>query len=244
MFKHKLALILLASIILSSISNVLFAATEHSVKFFASNNTSEIDMPTAYQRLIGTQQAVLQVKVLAVMGKHFIQQVQIENDLGVYRLSSDQNITADNTEDFYTPADQPLSDERIFTTAKDLAIALNQESVAVFIPDQVLASTNKFIPQPTTFSGDLSITFQSHQPNVNEVMTLLHEKLPANYSESFTIHLINNSKDFNSAKVTKIEWLGSNFNLDDIKNAFPNEKMAFNHGTAYLVYQNGQKTQI
>ena len=46
------------------------------------------------------------------------------------------------------------------------------------------------------------------------------------------------------AKVTKIEWLGSRENIDEIKKAFPEENISSHKGQAYLVYKNGQTESL
>ena len=119
----------------------------------------------------------------------------------------------------------------MFSLAKELAIKLNQDSVAIFIPND-------------SSLGDITVNFFSHQPRINEVVNMLHNKLPELYNQAFSLHLINKCGDFNHAKVTKIEWLGSKLNLEVIKKAFPLEKINSRYGKVFLVYQNGQKQQL
>ena len=124
-----------------------------------------------------------------------------------------------------------MSDEKLFSLAKELAITLNQDSVAVFIPNQ-------------SGLGDVIVSFTSHKPNINETVNMLHKKLPELYNQAFSLHLTNTCGDFNNAKVTEVEWLGSKINLEVIKKAFPLEKINFHYGKVYLVYKNGRKEQL
>lgn len=212
-------------------SNIAFANNESSVEFFASNNTKEINIQTAYDRLTGQEQYDLQNKMINVLQKNHIEQGKFENILGTYRMSSDQNITADNTENFNTSPYQNLSDEKVFSIAKELAVSLNQDSVAVLISDQ-------------SSIGDITVSFISSQPSINEVITLLHDKLPILYNQAFSIHLAKTCGGFNSAKVAAIEWLGSKMNLEEVKKVFPSEKINYRNGKVFLVYQNGQREQL
>jgi len=214
-----------------SLFNVVFANNTHSSEFFASNNTKEIDLKTAYSRLTGIEQSDLQNTMIEVMQKNHIVQGRFEDILGTYRMSSDKNITADNTEIFFTSPEQSLSDKKVFSLAKELAIKLNQDSVAVLIPNQ-------------SSLGDITVRFTSHQPSINELVNRLHAKFPEIYNQAFSLHLINKCSNFNNAKVAEVEWLGSKINWEVIKKAFPLEKVAFHHGRVFLVYQNGQKEQL
>ncbi|HSW69277.1 MAG TPA: hypothetical protein VLI69_03835 [Gammaproteobacteria bacterium] len=52
--------------------NIAFANNDSTVEFFASNNTQEINIQTAYERLIGQEQYNLQYKMIHVFQKnHF-----------------------------------------------------------------------------------------------------------------------------------------------------------------------------
>jgi hypothetical protein len=211
--------------------NIAFADNGLSAEFFASNNTRIIDLETAYDRLTGKEQSDLQDSIISTMQVNHIEQGKFEDILGTYRMSGDKSITADNTEHFITSPYQNLADEKIFPLAKDLAIKLNQDSVAVFIPNQ-------------SSIGAITVSFTSHQPNINEIVDMLQNNLPELYSQSYSLHLINKCNDFNKAKVVEVEWLGSKINLEEVKKAFPLEKINFRYGNVYLVYQDGHKEQL
>jgi len=208
-----------------------FANNNASVEFFASNNNNIINMQTAYNRLTGQAQLDLQDKMIDVLQKNHIEQGRFKNILGTYRMSVDQSNTADNTEEFDVSPYQHLSDEQIFSIAKELAVTLKQDSVAVLIPNQ-------------STIGDITVNFTSKKPSIDEVISLLQEGLPPLYNEAFSIHLVNTSSGFDTAKVAKIEWLGRKINLSEIKKAFPLEKIDFRYGDVFLVYQNGQTEQL
>ena len=209
----------------------VFAHNQSPVEFFASNNTGEITLQTAYHRLTGKEQINLQNKMINFLQKNHIEQGRFENSLGTYRMSTDQHITADNTDIFSTSPYQPLSDDTVFALAKKLAILLNQDSVAVFISDK-------------SSLGDITVNFTSHKPTIDEVTTRIHDKLPALYNQAFSIHLANTCSGFNNEKVASIEWLGSKLKLKDVKTAFPSEKITAHNGKVYLVYQNGKREQL
>jgi hypothetical protein len=212
-------------------ANIAFANNESFVEFFASNNTKKINMQTAYDRLTGQEQYNLKNNMISILQKNHIEQGKFENILGTYRMSSDQNITADNTENFINSPYQHLSDGKVFSIAKELAVSLHQDSVAVLISDQ-------------SSMGDITVSFISRQPGINEVTTLLHDKLPILYNQAFSIHLAKSCGGFNSAKVAEIEWLGSKINIEEVKKAFPSEKINYRYGKVFLVYQNGQRERL
>ena len=221
---------MMAAVFLFSTTSV-FAHNPSPVEFYASNNTGEITLQTAYDRLTGKEQINLQNKMINLLQKHHIEQGRFEDSLGTYRMSTDQHITADNTDIFSTSPYQHLSDDTVFALAKKLAILLNQDSIALFISDK-------------SSLGNITVNFTSHKPTIDEVTTLVHDKLPALYNQAFSIHLANTCGRFNDAKVASIEWLGSKLNIEDIKTAFPSEKISSRNGKVYLVYQNGQKEQL
>lgn len=223
-----LYVIFLITLLLTSSSAL---ASEASTSFFVSNNTKQIDLQTAFQRLTSTDQQNLQNSVIDVMQKNHIEQGRYENLLGTYRMNSDQHITADNSERFDTSPLQSLSDEKTLLLAKELAIELNQESVAVMIPDR------------STTAG-ISVNFVSAKPTIDETINMIREKLPATYSQAFSIHLATCKTPFNETIVDKIEWLGSQINAEDVQNAFPLEETTMVYGKVYLVYQNGQTEQL
>ncbi len=210
--------------------NVVFANHKPSAEFFASNNTKEINIQTAYDRLTGSAQSTLQNSMIEVLQKNHIEQGRFEDILGAYRMLSDKNITADNTEHFNTSVYQNLSDTRVLWLAKELAIALNQDSVVVFIPDQ-------------STLGDITVSF-AHPVGINEVVRMIHAKLPDRYNQAYSLHLINKYAGFNNVKVESVEWLGSKVNLEEVEKAFPLDKINYQDGKVYLVYQNGQTEQL
>lgn len=227
---HKSRLIMISCWFLLGLSQA-FANNNASVEFFASNNNKIINMQTAYNRLTGQEQLDLQDEMIDVLQKNHIEQGRFKNILGTYRMSIDQSNTADNTEEFDLSPYQHLSDEQIFSIAKELAVTLKQDSVAVLIPNQ-------------STIGDITVNFTSKKPSIHEVVDLLQKELPSLYNEAFSIHLVNTSGGFDTAKVAKIEWLGHKINLSEIKKAFPLENIDFRYGDVFLVYQNGQTEQL
>ena len=213
-------------------NNTVFAASRLPVEFFASNNTQEIDIQHAYDRLTGKEQHQLQNAMITVMQKNHLEQGRFADVLGAYRMSSDQNITADNTEKFNTSPYQYLTEEKIFSMATEMAISLKQDSVAVFIPDD------------QSSVGDVVVSFKGVQPDITSAVAMIHDRLPVNYSQAYSLRLNNEYAGINNATVAQIEWLGSKINIDEIKSAFPGRTISYRYGKVYLVYQNGNKEQI
>lgn len=218
-------------IALITCANTAYAEQQRSVMFFASNNTGDIDVGTAYQRLKGQAQQDLQAQMITVIQQHHLEQGRASDILGAYDLASTNQVTADNTESFLTSPYQAISERETFRIAKELAVALNQESVAVFLPAKKGSS------------GEVSVVFTS-QPTINDAITAIRNNLPAAYSEAYSLHLAAGCVDVNNAKVQSIEWLGSKINYGDVKQAFPNDTVSYMNGTAYLVYQSGKKQPI
>lgn len=207
------------------------ADTNSTVSFYASNNTKTIDMQTAYDRLTGKAQPALQEKMIDILQKNHIEQGRFKNILGTYQMPDQQYSTADNTEAFDTSPYQPLSNEKVFSIAQEMAIALKQDSVAVLVPNPSVV-------------GDVTVNFTFKKPGIHEMLGFLQEKLPLVYRQSFSLHLANITGNFNDAKVEKIEWLGSQFNLDELQQAFPFSKITVRYGDAFLVHQNGLREHL
>lgn len=227
---YKSKLVVISCCILLGLSSA-FASNNASVEFFASNNNKIINMQTAYSRLAGQEQHDLQDVMIDVLQKNHIEQGRFKNILGTYRMSIDQSNTADNTEEFDVSPYQNLSNEKIFFIAKELAVTLKQDSVAVLIPNK-------------STIGSITVKFTSIKPTINEAVDLLQKELPAIYNDAFSIHLVNTTNSFDTAEVAKIEWLGRKINLNEIKKAFPLEKIDFLYGDVFLVYQSGQIEQL
>jgi hypothetical protein len=207
-------------------------ATETTIEFFSSNNTGEIDLQTAYQRLNSKFQLKLQSDTIKILQNYHIEQGQFEDILGTYQMSTDKNVTADNSEIFHTSPQQLLTNNQAFLIATDLANVLNQDSIAVFIP-------NKQDP-----IGNIVVRFVMNQLSINDMINTINEKLPSSYSQAFSLHLSHTREGFEHAKVESIEWLGNNISENDIKKAFPQGQITTQQGSAYLVYQNGNVDKI
>ncbi len=217
---------ILFSVILH-INTTSYATNGASVEFFSSNNTHEIDVEKAYERLQGKAQRDLKRNIITVLKNNHLKQGKFENILGAYQMSEDKKVTSDNTEIFYSSEAQTFSHAQIFSLAAQLAKILNQESTAVFIPSQQCSI------------GDIVVKFRSHKPGIKSTIHMIVEKLP-DYTTEFSLHLSSRHTEFNDAKVSKIEWIGNKINLNEIKKAFPEEDITYHQGQAYLVYKNGQ----
>jgi hypothetical protein len=229
-YKLKVMNWILISILLTA-STISYAANSSTIEFFSSNNTHEIDVAKAYARLMGKAQHDLKNNTITVLQNNHIEQGKFENILGMYQMTSDKNMTGDNTEIFYASPLQNFSDSQIFSLAAQLANTLNQESVAVFIPSNQQAI------------ADITVKFTSQKPSITEAINMIREKLPT-YATAFSLHLSSECQGFNNTKVSEIEWLGSRININEIKKAFPGENISSHQGQAYLVYKNGQTQRL
>lgn len=206
------------------ISNDLYASS--SVEYFVSNNSQVINMETAYQRMVGNEQLELENTIIDIMQNNHIEQGRFENTLGIYSMVDSKMLTADNSEHYTTSPKQDISETQIFNIAYALAIKLNQESIAVFIPNE-------------SSIGEITVSFTTHKPNINEITTLINTKLPSLYGQAFSLQISEPQNNFDNAKVSKITWLGSKIKIAEIKNTFPLENIKTHTGTTYLVYKNG-----
>jgi hypothetical protein len=220
------------AVMLSFFVNCSLGATSapiSSVEMFVSNNTSEISLATAYTRLMGASQQNLQAGMIHTLQVAHIEQGTMTNILGAYTMSRDHDtFTADNTEAFIFSPFESLSDSTLFALAKSLALQFNQESVAMFIPGG-------------TQIGEVKLTF-SHPATIVHTMNMLKINLPASYSQAFSLSIANSSANFNNAQVSVIEWLGHTdaASIQKIKQAYPNDRVTFMLGRAFLIYQNGK----
>lgn len=218
---------LAGSTLLIALITPAYSSQNNQTKFFASNNTGIIDIGSAYQRLIGLPQVNLQNNMIRVLQNNHMEQGKLEDVLGAYEMATEKKVTADNSEIFYTSPQQVLTNEDVFKVGQELATALKQESVAVFIPsDQSSIS-------------DIEVNFTAQAPSINQITNLINKNLPLLYQQAFSLRL--NTKGLNLFKptVSRIEWLGSQIKLNEIRQAFPGKKLTFQRGSAYLVYKNG-----
>jgi hypothetical protein len=213
--------------ILLLLSSIAHAAEPSTIELFYSNNTSQVDLQAAYQRLTGAAEQALESNSLELMKAYHLQHGKQEEVLGTYYLSHDHKTTMDNSEIFSLSPSQRLPKERIFAIAKKIAMTFNQESVAVFIP-----SYDKII-------ADIKVTFTNEKPKINDVIKMIHERLPESYSQAFTLHIKDKTVDYAHAEVNAVEWLGNKLKMDLFKQAFPQANVSYHYGQSYLIYKNG-----
>lgn len=220
---------------------ISFASINHklksSIEFYASNNTGTIDLQTAFARLTGDEQQKLEDTTIVILQNKHIQQTTFQKLLGAYRMSSSQAVTADNSEKIMTSPMQKISTQKIFNIAKELGNTLNQESVAVFIPEN--KSTKSLI-------SDTVLKLKSHSYTITEVTSIISNTLPDLYNQAFSLHFKNSniSTSYENTIVDEVEWLGSQIQPEIIQNSFPLESIDSYYGAAYLVYKNGNKIKI
>lgn len=150
------------------------------IEFYASNNKGEIDPPLAFQRLIGQPQVHLHKRFTRTLQHFSIEHGKFKDILGAYQ-ESNQHLTADNTLSFRGSPDQLIPKPTAFLIAQELAQALKQDSVAVFIPTL----------KPVI--GEVIVTFKSAetqtQPTIAELTQILRDRLPLSYSQSFSLSI-------------------------------------------------------
>jgi len=211
---------------------ITYAAGTSSISFFASNNADVIKPQQAYERLLSEAQDQLNTTMVEVMQSNHMEQSKSEDIIGMYQMESGRNVTADNTKMFTTSPYQIISNTKAFELAKELAKALKQESVAVFIPDADASIS------------DTVIHLKSHPYHLDETLKLINETLPHEYSQAFSIHLGNKLGGYENTTISSIEWLGSKIDPKVIHKIFPKEEMLSRHGKTFLVFKNGQKEEI
>ncbi|KTC91822.1 MULTISPECIES: hypothetical protein [Legionella] len=202
-----------------------------SIELFFSNNTDVIQINEAYSRLVSASQKKMHEQVIAILQRNHIEQGTFKDALGMYQITT-CDISADNSSRFISSSQQPLSKKVIFSLSRELVTKLNQESIAVFFPN------NDFPVSDTT------LHFTTVQPTIVEALNLIKQQLPINFSQAFSMYLDNECEDFDTIKVVAIEWLGQRVNADLIRQAFPQEIIHSRHGEAYMVYRDGSKKSL
>lgn len=228
MYQIKKAILVSSVVILGLFTTQLRAENNTSnIEFFVSNNQGEIDLPTAYHRLQGRDQTALQDNVTKVLSNYHLEEQNQEGVLSVYQMSTNKQLTAENTEIISLDPSITLSLAKLKKIANRLATVLNQNSVAVFVPSQ----------QPGV--GEIKVEFSNNLPTISEAVELIQKKLPAQYSQAFTLHLATNAHlTFKDEKVNAIEWLGSKPKLAEVKAIFPDATVTTTNGKAFLVFNN------
>jgi hypothetical protein len=183
-------------------------------------------------RLTGNPQQELEKNIIKIMQQHKMQQGSFAAVLGAYQMSTDKNITADNTEIFYTSPLQTVTNQQAFSLAAELAKTFNQDSVAVFIPVKTAAI------------NEVKIYFNKNKPTLAQAVAVIKEKLPPAYSQAFSLSLDRTCAGFNTATVRSIEWMGGHLDTQLIQKTFPQQIITTQKGAAYLVYKNGKVTQL
>ncbi|CAM2840768.1 Uncharacterised protein [Legionella steigerwaltii] len=203
----------------------------NNIQFFYSNNNQILDLEKAYQRLIGKEQRQLKKNATHALQKQHMELGEFRNALGTYTLQEKKLFTAENSEIFFVSPLQNLSRKKTFIVASMLAKQLDQESVAVFIPND------------TSAIAHIKLVFSYNKLTISEVTQLIH-KLPASLTHAFTLRLKNTHSGFDSIEVHSIEWLGNNLNSSVITNLFPFDTVLSYRGDSYLVFKTGSYQKL
>ena len=230
-FKMKASDVLFT--ILCFLSSCSFALDQsNSVAFFYSNNEQLLNLQQAFDRLMGKEQQKLEKTAIETLQQDHIEQGRFKQILGTYTMAGDGNTTADNSEIFFSSPLQKLSEEHIFPLAQKLAQGLQQESVAVFIPS------------PEQEVGCVKLKFATNQHSIEKTVKSIKEKLPASFSQAFSLTLSPHLTDYNQTAVHSIAWIGNGLDLGSVKNAFPEDQIIYKQGTSWLIYKNGKKEKL
>lgn len=232
LFKLAGHMFVFVSLIMLLLVNIAYGQAPVVVKFFVSNNTRAITLATAYARLGHKAQKKLENGVIGVMQLNHMEQGSYESILGTYQLADGGQITADNSEIFTTSPYQAISTDKAKKLAKRLSKVLHQQSVALFISDK------------TQGIGRVCVKFRGDKPSIVDLVNTIHGRLPLRYSQAFSLHLQNTRGNIDSVAVNSFEWLGSNLDSDLLAQVFLGQSIASQHGTAYLVYQDGVATKL
>ncbi|STY26333.1 Uncharacterised protein [Legionella taurinensis] len=213
---------------LTLLSQPLAASDVSTVTFYAANNVGEVAPAEAYKNLLSEKQRQLETTMVDIMQSHHLEQSQGEDILCMYRAESDGHLAAENSKLFTTSPYQSIAEDEIFTISKELVSTLQQEAVAVFIPNE------------QADIGDTTIYLNSHYYTVDEVLKRISEKLPPEYRQIYTLHFDSTYGDFHKARVGRVEWLGHQIDSSVIETAFPDDTIELKNGQAYLVLKDGQ----
>ncbi|KTC96568.1 hypothetical protein [Legionella erythra] len=213
---------------LTLLSHPLAASDVSSVTFYAANNVGEVAPTEAYKNLLSEKQRQLETTMVDIMQSHHLEQSQGENILCMYKTESDGHLAAENSKLFTSSPYQSIAEDEIFTISKELVSTLQQEAVAVFIPNEQAGS------------GDTIIYLNSHHYTVDDVLKRISEKLPPEYTQIYTLHFDSTYGDFHKARVGRVEWLGHQIDSSVIQAAFPDDTIEVKNGQAYLVLKDGQ----
>lgn len=210
----------------------VMAVDQGSIAFFVSNNTGDIPPEEAYQRLRGPEQKDLRDQITHLAQRHHLEQGTLTDSLGVGSVTGKQTRTADNTAVLNTSPYEHFNSWRIFPLARHFAKQLQQHTIVVFIPDEKAAI------------GDITVHFGEHPVTIEELAGMLTARLPADYSQSYFLHLTNTCHDYLNTKVSAVEWPGSKLSVEVLRNVFPTAEINVHYGNAWLVYTNGKKVQL
>ena len=226
-FKYLLyALLIISSSILAATKPIVGAS------LYVSNNTGEILPQEAFECLIHNPQVKLTNRLIDFLQVHHVQQGRLSMALGMYVMSTDGHQTSDNTAVFTFSPYQKLSAQDIFNDAKKLSVLLNQDSVAVFIPNKQQSNDS------------IQVNFTNNHPLITKLIKQIVEKLPASYARAYSVTLEKSQQVFGKSRVITILWLGSHLNKNVLQKAFPHASIIAHKGTAYLVYQSGRVDKI
>lgn len=145
------------------------AAASNTVKFYVSNNSSQLDLAQALNRFLGPEQSNLQDNVIDSLQTTHMQQARMHSVLGAYK-NFKQQVSIDNSLVIVTSPYQELNEQEIVHFASELAKKFRQETVGVFIPDSKSSGL------------DVVLTYKSNVPEVSDSIGMLQDKLPKSYT--------------------------------------------------------------
>ncbi|MBA2650493.1 MAG: hypothetical protein H0U75_13050 [Legionella sp.] len=221
---------------------VVFTSNAMALKqtIYASNNSDIIPLNTAYQRLQSEPEHQLQVTMIQQLQQAHIQQGQFQEILGTYLMSTTGDLTGDNTEAFTFSPYQKIPNEQLFELSKTLAQKLNQDSLAVVVADEPEDGTT---PDNCNHESIVySLSFKK-QPELSMVLEKI-KLLPTQYQSAYSIQISDLKQSFTKAGVNKINWLGHGFDINELKQIFPEAEVSTEKGSAWLVFKDGHIKEL
>lgn len=211
--------------IMAIMSSTSFANTT----LYFSNNQSVITPEVAFTRLESSPETQLEKQMVPVLQQAHVEQGQTKEVLGLYQMSQDQQITADNSIAFSFSPYQTLENSTIRSIAQSLAEKFNQDSVALVKTDK---NSGTII--------DRQVCFNHNKPYLIDLISQIKEQLPDDYQIAYTIYIDGHPGTIENARVEKIEWIGKNLSTQELQDVFNQSTIKEYKGQAWLIYKDGR----
>jgi hypothetical protein len=218
------------AIIICLLTLTASASTQYTI--FVSNNTKEIPLTTAFERLHGQPQEKLRKNVKEILAANKWSFSSDKNILGVYTDKCGHE-TADNTLEF-TTSKASNNNSDIWKIATQLDNEFDQDSVLVFKPESC-ARTTLIIIDTSKKAPVKILSAKKYLKNIDHTLT-----------ENFSIIPTPGQASIKQSEVKKFILISSEKKLNEFTRACIKQKCSAKgkNVKAWLVYKNGDKKQL